>query len=299
MRRDFSFFGVLLIALLLAPISVHAALSDYFVDTQWLEARQDRVRIVDVRATPLFFLGHIQGAVNINQQEFLATRNGVPSLIPGVEEFEALMDRFGITPETIVVAYAQDNNPYAARFVWMMRYHGHDQSYVLDGGYEKWRLENRSVQRLPSRIIATSGYKCRQNRDIRSTNEDVLTRMGNPSVIIWDTRSSEEYLGRDVRANRGGHIPGATHFDWVNLQKEVNGVKVLKSEEEIRALLEQHGITRDQQVIAHCQSGIRSSYATLVLLALGYENPRNYDGSWIEWANNRANPVNNSLVASN
>jgi thiosulfate/3-mercaptopyruvate sulfurtransferase len=299
MPRHLGFFGTLLVALLLAPISVYAALSEYFVDTQWLEAHQDKVRVVDVRMTPLFLLGHIEGAVNINQQEFLATRNSVPGLIPSVEEFETLMDRFGITPETTVVAYAQDNNPYAARFVWMMRYHGHDQSYVLDGGYEKWRLENRSTQRLPSRVVATSGYKCRQSQDIRSTNDDVLTRMGNPSVIIWDTRSSEEYQGRDVRANRGGHIPGAVHFDWVNLQKEVNGVKVLKSEEEIRELLVQHGITNDHQVIAHCQTGIRSSYATLVLLALGYDNPRNYDGSWIEWANNRTNPVQDSLVASN
>ena len=90
---------------------------------------------------------------------------------------------------------------------------------------------------------------------------------------------------------RGGHIPGATHLNWTQLQHEVDGVKVLKSETAIRQLLADYGITSDQAVIAHCQTGIRSSYATLVLQGLGYTEVKNYDGSWIEWANNATLPI--------
>jgi len=279
------------------PATSQAALSDYFVSTDWLAANRDEVKVVDVRVLPLYLLGHVDGALHIDKQEFLAERAGVKSLIPTAAEFEALMDRFGIGPETKVVAYAEDKNPYAARFVWMLRYHGHEKSFVLDGGYEKWNKEDRATAMLPTQIVATSGYKCRKSSAIRANAEDVLTRLTNPSVVIWDTRSPEEYEGTKVRADRGGHIPGATHINWVNLQKEVDGVLVLKSEAEIRNMLAVDGITPDRQVIAHCQTGIRSSYATLVLLGLGFENALNYDGSWLEWANNPALPVEAGLVA--
>ncbi|HKL26497.1 MAG TPA: sulfurtransferase [Desulfuromonadales bacterium] len=273
------------------PGFAFAALSDYFVDTAWLADNIERVKVVDVRVTPLYLLGHIDGAIHIDKNEFLFSRNGVKSLIPTVEEFESLMDRFGITPDTVVVAYAEDHNPYSARFVWMLRYHGHAQSYVLDGGYDKWNQEDRPTALLPTRVVATEGYRCRAGQDVRADSEDVLTRLANPSVVVWDTRRTAEHEGSEVRAERAGHIPGARHLDWVNLQKEVNGVKVLKSEQEIRALLELNGLGRDRQVIAHCQTGIRSSYATLVLLGLGYTQAKNYDGSWIEWANNPVLPI--------
>ena len=275
----------------LAPMKTHAGLNDYFVDTEWLSANKESVKIADVRATPLYLLGHIDGALNIDKSEFLSKRDNVKSLVPTLEEFEALMTKYGITPQTTVVAYAEDDNPYAARFVWMLRYHGHSNSYVLDGGYEKWSLESRPTAILPTQIVRGGNYKVLQSENIRANSEDILTRLNNPSVVIWDTRRTAEFNGQEVRADRGGHIPGATHFDWVNLQQEVNGVKVLKSEEQIIKLLAEHGITKEHHIIAHCQTGIRSSYATLVLLGLGFTDVQNYDGSWIEWANNTSLPI--------
>ncbi len=298
MKRIQALIWVLFLAIsFAAPATAHSALSDYFVDTDWLANQKGETQVVDVRVIPLYLLGHIDQAVHIDKQEFLSTRDGVKSLVPTVTEFEALMDRYGINPETTVVAYADDKNPYAARFVWMLRYHGHEKSFVLDGGYEKWNKEDRATAMLPTRVVATSGYRCQQGHDVRADAEDVLTRLANPAVVIWDTRSPEEYRGEKIRADRGGHIPGATPLNWVNLQKEVDGVKVLKSEAEIRELLAAEGITPDRHVIAHCQTGIRSSYATLVLLGLGFKTAQNYDGSWIEWANNRSLPVEGELLA--
>lgn len=280
------------------PQAASAALGDYFVTTDWLAKKQAAVRVVDVRVSPLYLLGHIDGAVHIDKKEFLSERDGVKSLVPTVAEFEALLERYGITPGTTVVAYAEHDNPYAARFVWTLRYHGHDKAYILDGGYEKWSREKRATAMLPTTVAPVEGYRVAQARGIRANAEDVLTRLENPQVAVWDTRTPGEFQGTEVRADRGGHIPGAIHLNWVNLQKEVDGVKVLKSEEEIRALLKEAGLTPDRQIIAHCQTGIRSSYATLVLLGLGYGNAQNYDGSWIEWANNPSYPVLGQQVAA-
>lgn len=287
------FWSLVLIVLFAAP-PAQAALGDVFVDTTWLAANRKEVTVVDVRVAPLYLLGHLDQAIHIDKEHFLATRNGVKSLIPTASEFEALMDRFGITAETTVVAYAEDNNPYAARFIWTLRNHGHEKAFVLDGGYEKWSREKLPTAMLPTKVTATQGYRCHSARGIGAEAEYIYSRLGNPEMMIWDTRKKGEYDGSEVRADRGGHIPSAVHLDWVNLQKDVNGVKVLKSESEIRSLLSAAGITPDREIVAHCQTGIRSSYATLVLLGLGYK-VKNYDGSWIEWANNPFYPVETTV----
>jgi len=275
-----------------------AAISDYFVDTPWLSQRLHEVVVVDVRVGPKYLLGHIDGAVHIDKQDFLSFRRGVKSLVHTVGETQSLLDRYGITPETTVVVYAEHTNPYSARFAWTLRYHGHEKVYVLNGGYEKWAGENLPVAIFPTVAKRTTGYQISTRRDIRAEADQVLTRISNPSTVIWDTRTSGEYDGKDIRADRGGHIPGAVHLNWVELQKVKNGVRVLKSPEELERLLASYGITRDKEVIAHCQTGIRSAYASLVLLGLGYQDARNYDGSWIEWANNREFPVGDTREAA-
>lgn len=284
---------IVITVLLLAglPTLASAALEDYFVQTEWLDQNRSQVVVLDARQAPLFLLGHIKGAHHVPRSEFLDKRNGVKSLVPTTTAFEALMERFGITPETTVITYAEDSNPYAARLAWTLRYYGHKRILVLDGGYDKWVAEDRPTSLLLTAAVPPSHYRVSAPGKARAEGDYVLTQLGNPSVIIWDTRTPEEYDGRKVRADRGGHIPGATHLNWTELQQEIDGVKVLKSETEIRVLLANHGITPGHEVIAHCQTGIRSSYATLVLQGLGFSQVKNYDGSWIEWANNPSLPI--------
>jgi thiosulfate/3-mercaptopyruvate sulfurtransferase len=288
----------LLISLLFVlPGIGHAALSDYFVSTDWVAENRDQVVVVDVRKGPFYLLGHIAGAQYVARDEFLETRNGVKSLVPSAAAFTALLSRLGVTPETTVIAYAEDDNPYAARFIWTLRYHGHKNAYVLNGGYGKWAAEDRDTQRLSGSKPQPSRYVLAADADYlqaRSDADYIYNRLDNPAVLVWDTRSPGEFKGSDVRADRGGHIPGAVHLNWSDLQTEVNGVKVLKSEDALVALLQAKGLTPDKEIVAHCQTGIRSSYATLVLLGLGYEQVKNYDGSWIEWANNPTLPIVNA-----
>jgi len=268
-----------------------ASLGDYFVSTAWLAEQRSEVRVIDVRNPAKYLLGHVDGALNLPKEQFLERRGGVKSLVPTATQFQRLMSRLGIDEQTTVVAYAEDSNPYSARLVWTLRYHGHQQAFVLDGGYEKWALENRAVANLPTATPVPTSYRLQRSRDLRAEADTILTRLGEPGSLVWDTRSDGEYQGSDVRADRGGHIPGAVHLNWTDLQKEVNGVRVLRDEGELRVILAEHGITPDKVIAAHCQTGIRSSYATLVLLGLGYQQVKNYDGSWIEWANNPELPI--------
>ncbi len=291
-----SLFISLLFSLLI-PVGAFADLGDYFVSTQWLGDHRDKAVVVDVRKGPLYLLGHIDGAHHVKRDEFLETRNGVKSLVPGSAKTAALLGRLGVTPDTPVVVYAEDNNPYAARLVWSLHYNGHKNAYVLDGGYDKWSVEGRATSLFPTAAPVAVDYRLNEQTeylDARADADYVYTRLENPGVVVWDTRRSAEYEGTEVRADRGGHIPGAVHLNWEDLQTEVNGVKVLKNRSEIIALLQSKGITSEKEIIAHCQTGIRSSYATLVLLGLGYQRASNYDGSWIEWANNTTLPIINA-----
>ncbi|PNU21658.1 thiosulfate sulfurtransferase [Geothermobacter hydrogeniphilus] len=284
----------LIIVLLLVvggAAQAHAALEDYFVSTRWLADNLGKVRVVDVRKAAGYLFGHIPGAVNVERSEFLSTRNGTKSLVPTADEFVALMSRLGITADTPVVAYTSDSGSYSARFVWTLRFHGHEKAYVLDGGYDKWKKEGRNTEMMSADQPPATKYVLNHAPDIRAEEDYVLTRLDHPDTLVWDTRRTSEYQGTEVRAARGGHIPGAIHLNWTELQTEVNGVRVLKSKKELLSLLADRGITPDKEILAHCQTGIRSSYATLVLLGLGYPRAKNYDGSWIEWAHNPDLPV--------
>ena len=289
--------GLLIIFFLALPSVGLAALSDYFVSTDWLEDNRTMVVIVDVRKARSYLNEHIDGAYNVERDKFLETRNKVKSLVPTVAGITELLSTLGVTPESTLVVYAEDDNPYAARLVWTLRYHGHKYSYVLAGGYEKWDAENRAVSNLPSVNREPSHYVMTADAEYLQARADadyIYTRLENPSLVVWDARSSGEHEGTDVRADRGGHIPGAVSLNWTSLQTEVNGVKVLKSRSEVLTLLQAHGITKDKEIVSHCQTGVRSAYATLVLLGLGYEKVRNYDGSWTEWANNKTLPIINA-----
>jgi len=139
-----------LLAVLLWTAGAQAALSDYFVSTDWLAAHRGEVRVLDIRNSASYLLGHIDGALLVTRDQFLETRDGTPSLVPDAAAVEQLLGSLGITPETPVVAYAADKDPYAARFVWTLRYYGHQHAFVLDGGYDKWSKEGAPTALLPS-----------------------------------------------------------------------------------------------------------------------------------------------------
>jgi thiosulfate/3-mercaptopyruvate sulfurtransferase len=213
--------------------------------------------------------------------------------------FEALMSRKGITNDTTVVFYGDRNNWWATYAFWVFQLFGHSKAKIMDGGRTMWEKEGRPVTRdVPK--VTTSSYKApaRDDRTIRAFRDDVLSHLKSKGKLI-DVRSPQEYSGERLHmpdypnegALRGGHIPTAKNVPWAQAANPADGT--FKTAEELRAIYEKNaGLKKGDNVVAYCRIGERSSHTWFVLkYLLGYDNVRNYDGSWTEWGNSVGVPI--------
>lgn len=269
-------------------------MSDALVSTDWLAARLDapNQRIVEVSAARLedYERAHIPSAVAMDwRRDLIAEEDESSGLIIDPEFFAALARRLGIHPDNTLVFYGDIGGRHAMRALWTFEYYRHPGDlHVLDGGREKWQAEGRpmTAERAP---IQPSSYTVPTGRkpEIRATREQVLAALKDGANAIVDTRTEDEHTGVDVRAKRGGRIPGAVHRLWEDTLAEHGA---LKPRAELEALYA--GIARDAMVTTYCQLGVRAAHTWFVLQhVLGYPNVRNYDGSWREWGDRDDTPI--------
>jgi thiosulfate/3-mercaptopyruvate sulfurtransferase len=266
---------------------------DVLVDTQWVAAHLDdpSVRIVESDEDILLYdQGHIPGAVMIDWVGDLNDRVRRDYL--DREAFETLCAEKGIGNDTTVVFYGDKNNWWACYAFWVFQLFGHAQARVMNGGRKKWMDEGRPLSKETPRYPRTR-YHARERADykIRAFRDQVLAHVQERRPLV-DVRSAPEYTGELLHmenypqegALRGGHIPGARNIPW---SKAVRDDGTFKPAAELRQLYEHdNGLSPDQDVIAYCRIGERSSHTWFVLTyLLGYPNVRNYDGSWTEWGN--------------
>jgi thiosulfate/3-mercaptopyruvate sulfurtransferase len=278
-----------------APIDARGyANPSALVSTDWVaeHLNDPTVRIIESNEDPLLYTaGHIAGAVQVDWTRDLNDPLRRDYLQRA--EFEALMSRSGITPDTLVVFYGDKNNWWAAYALWVFQLFGHNNVRIMDGGRAKWEKEGRALTREVPRFPETSYIaRERDDRKIRAFRDQVLAHVeaGRPLV---DVRSPAEFSGEKLHmpdypqegALRGGHIPGAQSVPWARAVNTDDGT--FKSADELRAIYEgEKGLAADQDIIAYCRIGERSSHTWFVLTyLLGYPNVRNYDGSWTEWGN--------------
>jgi thiosulfate/3-mercaptopyruvate sulfurtransferase len=158
----------------------------------------------------------------------------------------------------------------------------------MDGGREQWRAEGRTLTTEPT-VLQPSGYPVPSLRkpEIRISKEQIRSRLGKDGFTVLDVRTPEEYVGTDVRAARGGHIPGAQHIFW---EHALTADKSLLDEADLAQLYA--SVPRDGTVAVHCQLGVRAAHTWFVLKhILGYNDVRNYDGSWQDWGNDPDTPI--------
>ncbi len=265
---------------------------EYLVDTEWVAAHLDdkKVRIIESDEDPLLYsIGHIPGAVQVDW--FSTLQDPLRRDFLSKEKFEEVASRLGIKKSTTVVFYGDKSNWFAAYALWLFQYYGHQNVKIMNGGRLKWEQEGRPlVKEVPSYPQTTYRAK-KADKKIRAFRDQVLKQSKARKPLV-DVRSPKEYSGELLHmpnypqegATRGGHIPGAVSIPWAQAVNEADAT--FKSAEELRALYEAKGITPDEEVIAYCRIGERSSLTWFVLkYLLGYPNVRNYDGSWTEWGN--------------
>ncbi len=271
---------------------------DLLAETDWLAEHLDDpdVRIVDCRyywdgrdGRAVYQAGHIPGAVYCDWTVDLADpAQDPPNLIPGPERLAQAMGRLGIGNQTLVVGYDDEGGHYAARLWWVLRYYGHDRVKILNGGIQKWLAEGRPLA-TGTTVVAPARFQPGPPRaDLRLRGEDLRRLLGQPQLLLLDVRRPSEYTGQEVRAARGGRIPGARHFFW---QENLNPDWTFRDPESLRARHEAAGVRPDRLIVTYCQGGVRAAHAAFTLALLGYENVRLYDGSWAEWGNRLDWPV--------
>jgi len=266
--------------------------TNVLVTTDWLAERltEPGLVVAEVDENPdLYEEGHIPGAVKLHWRDDLQDK-----LIRDVvskAEFERLMGERGIANDTSVVLYGDKNNWFAAYAYWYLKIYGHEDVRLLDGGRQKWIEEGRELTTdVPSPTAAQ--YKAAdRDESIRIRRDEVLAGLADAAIALVDVRSPQEYAGELMAppgyeqegASRTGHIPGAQSIPWATAVRDDG---TFKSADELREIYGSRGVSPDKEVRAYCRIGERSAHTWFVLRELlGYENVKNYDGSWTEWGN--------------
>jgi len=266
------------------------------VSTEWLQERLDdpTIRIIDCRyafdhdCRLDYDESHIPGSLYLNWAAELSDPNHeVDFMIAPPEQVAAVMERYGIGDDTTIVAYDQEGSHFGARLWLILARYGHgDQLKILDGGWTAWTQEGRPTTSEPTPAPATGSTFTMDPaafqpalvadwRDVQSADDD---------TVVLDVRRWSEFTGDEVRAKRGGRVPGATWSFW---QDNLNwdGDRRFISTAQIAERAKEAGIERDTPVITYCQGGVRAAHAAIALKMAGYDNIRIYDGSWAEWGN--------------
>ncbi|HSH34226.1 MAG TPA: sulfurtransferase [Actinomycetota bacterium] len=270
---------------------------EVLVSTDWLEDHLDdpNVRIIEVdEDTASYDKGHVRNALKWDWSTDLHTEVGRD--FQDQAGFSRLLSEAGVGPDTTVVLYGGNNNWFAAYAYWLLKLRGYDDVKLVNGGRKKWELESRElVREVPS--FGATGFTISgaERPELRALRDEVIGKVG--AVGFVDVRSPEEFRGEKLAPDHlpqeqsqvPGHIAGAANIPWA---KAANDDGTFKTADELKELYADEGITGAGEIIAYCRIGERSSHTWFALQELlGYENVKNYDGSWTEYGSLVGAPV--------
>jgi thiosulfate/3-mercaptopyruvate sulfurtransferase len=278
---------------------------EVLVSTQWVaeHANDSKVRLVEVDVdTTAYDQGHIAGAVGWNWQTQL--QDNIRRDLIEKPALEQLLGQSGISNDTTIVLYGDNNNWFAAYAFWQLKYYGHKDVRLMNGGRKKWLEEKRPLTTDATKVAPAAYRATGPDESLRARKEHVFAivgKKGNGSLV--DVRSVDEFTGKIIAppgmsetAQRAGHIPGAANVPWAQAANEDG---TFKSADALKQLYQGKGVSGADEVIAYCRIGERSSHTWFVLkYLLGYDNVKNYDGSWTEWGNLVGAPIEKELAAA-
>lgn len=257
---------------------------------------QPNILIVDLCSAEHYALGHIPSAVHVETSRLIDGNKPAPGKLPSLADLNQLITDLGITRDTHVVVYDDQNSAWAGRFIWTLDLFGHQNASLLNGGRAAWEADIGKFETQINKPTATqphyqlSAYPASLVADM----DDILAKLDNHDFVIWDARSPAEYTGEKAISPRGGHIPNAVNYDWTRLfdSERQNRLRPL---DQIQQELNELGITTDKTVITHCQTHRRSGLTYFVAKLLGYQKIQAYPGSWSEWGSLENTPINTGL----
>ena len=268
------------------------------VSTEWVaeHGSDANVRLVEVDVdTSAYEQGHIAGAVGWNWQSQL--QQPVRRDLVSKEEIEQLLGGSGIGNDTTVILYGDNNNWFAAWAFWQLKYYGHGDVKIMNGGRAKWEADGRPLTTEVSSHAAATYTASEGDQSIRAYRDQVLSLVNAGNVALVDVRSPAEFSGELLApanlpqegSQRGGHIPGAANIPWGQAVAEDG---TFKPADALRELYGGNGIDGNRETVAYCRIGERSSHTWFVLTQLlGMDGVRNYDGSWTEWGSIVGAPI--------
>ncbi len=274
------------------------------VTTAWLERHlRDRdIRIVELRGKvlppteppPHYFTdrvgyekAHIPTAVFVDWQVDIVEPGSPSGDVAAPERFAALMGALGIGNDTTVVVYDNAASMFACRLRWALRYYGHENVFILDGGWDKWLAEERPVSAdIPQ--VERARFAPRVNTRLKATKEEIMTGIEAGNMQLIDLRSPAEYAGAASRARHGGHIPTAINIPRSTMVADDQTVETTNNL--LKCFAEKGAALDASDTVVYCNSGISASFGMLALELAGARNLRLYDGSWKEWGNDAATP---------
>jgi thiosulfate/3-mercaptopyruvate sulfurtransferase len=252
-----------------------------------------KVILLDVRTDVFAYLkGHLPGAEYLSTETLRSTVGGLPVRLLSPGAYSELFSRLGLSLDQPVVIYSagESRNIDATFVAWLLAGFGHPDVYVLDGGFFKWQLEQRPVVQ-PYPRIAVSRFPSAFHPESASL-EDVERAVKTKDAILVDARPPDQYAGDAGAQMRHGHIPGAINHFWSDDLTQEGFGHVWKDSTALAKAYEAQGITRDKDIIAYCNSTTEASHVHFTLRnLLGYPKVRVYVGSWTEWAERTALPI--------
>lgn len=256
-----------------------------------LKAEQENLKIIDVRSSTRYLLGHLPGSVNMETKDLSNPEGWVQGLIATPGAFTAAAQEKGINNDSQIIVYDDNKSLRAARLWWIFRVYNHQNIKVLDGGYDAWKDKGFETKILPNKNEKGNFIVNDVNNDWLVNSDTIAENINNSNFLVLDTRSKAEFNGRETKfgAPRKGRIPNSIHFEW---NKILNNDYSFKSASEISEIYNSIGITKEKEVIAILShTGFRAAHTFFSLKLLGYENLKLYDESWVGWSNRTDLPI--------
>lgn len=245
--------------------------------------------IIDQSKQEHFLKHHIPGAVWLDFKRLQAGTAPAPGKLPSAEQLSSVFSELGLTPDTHVICCDDEGGGWDGRLIWVLDSIGHTQYSVINGGMTAWLdaglpVEAGEVTPTPSSYTVTQILP-----QFTATKDEILAHLGGPGFAVWDARGPLEYTGEKVVAQRGGHIPGAAHFEWTDGMDKSRALR-MRDLNDLKAELKSLGLDSGKQIVTHCHTHHRSGYTYLIGKLLGFDI-RGYAGSWSEWNSDPDTPV--------